>query len=53
MYVVFLACVLAAVLTAVYCLWSELVRYKLDVKAQEAKQQGAMAQPIDKSRNIC
>ena len=52
-YVVFLACVLAAVLTAVYCLWIEIGRYKFDVKAQEAKQRGVMAQPIDKSRGLC
>ena len=37
-FVVFLGCVLAAVLTAVYCLWMELARYKFDIKAQDAKQ---------------
>ena len=44
-YVVFLGCVLAAVLTAVYCLWMELGRYKFDIKAQEAKQRVSMVWP--------
>lgn len=51
--VVFLACILAAVLTAVYCLWIEAGRYKFDVKAQEAKQRVGMVQPIDESRRVC
>jgi hypothetical protein len=37
-FVVFLGCVLAAVLTAVYCLWMEIGQYNYDIKAQEAKQ---------------
>jgi hypothetical protein len=36
--VVLLGCVLAAVLTAVYCLWMEIGEYNYDIKAQEAKQ---------------
>ena len=35
---VFLACALAALLTAVYCLWIEIGRYHFDFGAKEAKQ---------------
>jgi hypothetical protein len=44
-FVVILGCVVAAVLTACYCLWMELGRYKYDVKAQEAKQRVTMVEP--------
>jgi hypothetical protein len=44
-FVVILGCVVAAVLTACYCLWMELGRYKYDVKAQEAKQRVTMTEP--------
>ncbi len=44
-YTVFLGCVLAAILTAVYCLWVELGRYDFDIKAQEAKQRTVWSRP--------
>jgi uncharacterized protein (DUF58 family) len=46
-YVVFLGCILAALLTCLYCLWVMLAQYRFDVKASEAKQRVAMAQPVD------
>ena len=45
-FVVILGCVLAAVLTSVYCLWMELGRYKFDIKAQDAKQRVGVVWPI-------
>ncbi len=51
-YVVILGCVLAAVLTAVYCLWTEMERYNFDIKAQEAKQRVTMTAPCE-TRDIC
>ena len=45
LYTVFLGCILAALLTSLYCLWSVLGRYNYDVKAQEAKEKIAMIQP--------
>ena len=51
-YVVILGCVLAAVLTAVYCFWTELERYNFDIKAQEAKQRVTMTAPRD-TLDIC
>ena len=44
-FVVILGCVLAALLTAVYCLWMELGRYKFDIKAQDAKQRVSVVWP--------
>jgi hypothetical protein len=38
LYTVILGCALIAVLTAVYCLWQEVGRYRFDIKAREAKQ---------------
>ncbi len=38
MYTVILGCALIAILTAVYCLWMEVGRYRFDIKAREAKQ---------------
>lgn len=46
-YVAFLGCILAALLTCLYCLWVMLAHYNFDVKASEAKQRVAMAQPVD------
>ncbi|MCE5267320.1 MAG: hypothetical protein LLG00_05490 [Planctomycetaceae bacterium] len=48
LYTVFLGCVLAGMLTGIYCLWMELaVNYKFDVKAREAKQKVSMTLPAD------
>jgi hypothetical protein len=38
LYTVMLGCALVAILTAIYCLWLEVGRYRFDVKAREAKQ---------------
>ena len=38
LYTVLLGCALAAVLTAVYCLWIEMGNYEFDLKAKDAKQ---------------
>jgi len=46
-YTVFLGCVLAAILTALYCLWMELGRYQFDIKARDAKQRVGMLQPFE------
>jgi hypothetical protein len=43
-YIVILGCTLVAILTAVYCLWTELDRYDFDVKARKAKQPFGMMQ---------
>jgi hypothetical protein len=48
-YTVLLGCVLAALMTSVYCLWSVLERYHGDVKAQAAKQGVSMTQPLDRN----
>jgi hypothetical protein len=45
-YTVILGCALAAVLTAAYCLWIELERYDLDIKARTAKQRIGMVQGL-------
>jgi hypothetical protein len=44
-YTVFLGGVLAALLTAVFCLFLELRQYNFDVKAQGVKQRVSVAQP--------
>jgi len=45
-YTVFLGCVAAVLLTAVYFLWTELARYNFDIGAKEAKQRvGAVVKP--------
>jgi hypothetical protein len=36
-FIVILGCILAAILTACFCLWREMGSYKFDVKAQDAK----------------
>lgn len=46
-YTVILGCTLAAVLTAIYCLWLEVGRYQFDIKAREAKQRGSMSSLLD------
>ncbi len=46
-YTVILGCTLVAVLTAIYCLWLEVGRYRFDIKAQNAKQRVGMSQPIE------
>ena len=48
-FMVFLACTLAALLTAAYCLWLEMGRYQFDFKAQEAKQRVGMLPPIERA----
>ena len=47
-YVVFLGCIIAALMTCLYCLWIVLAKYHFDVKASEAKQRVTMAQPVDR-----
>jgi hypothetical protein len=47
-YVVFLGCVIAVLLTCIYCLWTVLANYQFDVKASEAKQRVGMVQPVDR-----
>ncbi len=48
-YVVFLGCVIAVLMTCVYCLWTVLANeYRVDVKASQATQRAAMAQPVDR-----
>ena len=51
-YTVILACALAALLTAVYCLWLEWGRYQFDVKARGAKQQASVRQTLQGSAAI-
>ena len=46
-FTVILGCALVAILTAVYCLWLELVSYRLDIKAQDAKQRISMVWPTE------
>ena len=48
-YTVFLGCIIAALLTCVYCLWVALASYNFDVKAQEAKQRVGMVEPVDRA----
>jgi hypothetical protein len=49
LYTVFLGCILAALMTAVYFFWIELGRYGFDSKAREAKQRRvSMTLPIDR-----
>ena len=45
-FTLFLACALAAVLTAAYCMWLEMGRYDLDIRARGAKQRVGMSQPF-------
>jgi hypothetical protein len=45
-FTVILGCALAAVFTAIFCLWMEFGRYQFDVKAQEVKQRVSMVQPV-------
>jgi hypothetical protein len=47
LYVIFLGCVLAAILTSIYCLWMKLDQYHFDVKAQAAKQLVSTMQPTE------
>ncbi len=47
LYTVFLGCVLAGMLTGVYCLWMELGRYQYDINAQEAKRKVGMLLPAE------
>ena len=47
-YTVFLGCVIAVLMTCIYCLWAVLAQYHFDVKASEAKQRVGMAQPVDR-----
>ncbi len=47
LFTVFLGCVLAAMLTGVYCLWIELGRYQYDINAQEAKRKVGMVLPAE------
>ena len=44
-YTLFLACALAAILTAAYVMWLEIARYHYDLRAGEAKQRVSMSQP--------
>lgn len=46
-YTVILGCALAAVLTALYCLWLEIGRYQFDIRAREAKQRVSISLRID------
>jgi hypothetical protein len=46
-YTVLLACALAAVLTALYCLWLEAGRYQFDVNARDARPRVGMSRTID------
>ncbi|MEN6458515.1 MAG: hypothetical protein ABFC63_06250 [Thermoguttaceae bacterium] len=49
LYTLFLGCVLAAMLTGVYCLWMELaVNYQFDIHAQEAKRKVGMILPAER-----
>ena len=45
-FTVILGCALAAVFTAIFCLWMEFGRYQFDLKAQEVKQRVTMVQPV-------
>ncbi len=47
-YVVFLACVIAVLMTCIYFLWVKLAEYHFDVKASEAKQRVGMIQSLDR-----
>jgi hypothetical protein len=47
-YVVFLGCVIAVLMTCIYCLWTVVAKYNFDVKASEAKERVGMAQPVDR-----
>jgi hypothetical protein len=50
--IVFLGCALAAILTAVYCIWIELRRYNFDIRAREAKERSAMTQPMERGHGL-
>jgi hypothetical protein len=52
-YTVILACALAAVLTAVFCMWLEWGRYQFDVKARGAKQQVRAPQSLQPASLAC
>lgn len=47
-FTIFLACTLAALMTACYCLWIVLGRYQFDLKALEAKQRVSMTVPVER-----
>ncbi|MCD4728555.1 MAG: hypothetical protein K8R46_12890, partial [Pirellulales bacterium] len=47
-FTVFLGCTLAALMTAAYCLWVEMGRYRFDFKAHEAKQRVGMLLPVER-----
>jgi hypothetical protein len=51
-YVVFLGCVIAVLITCVYLLWIVLAGYQFDVKASEAKERVGMVQPVDRGLQI-
>ncbi len=46
-YTVLLGLCLIAILTSLYCLWLEMDRYQLDVKAREAKQRVSVSWPTE------
>jgi hypothetical protein len=48
-YTILLGCALIAVLTSLYCLWSEIGRYEFDIRARGARQRVGMLQPAEKS----
>jgi hypothetical protein len=47
-YTVILGCILAVLVTSVYCLWEVLARYHYDVKAQGARQRVTISRPVDR-----
>ena len=47
-YVVLLGCVIAVLMTCIYCLWAVLARYHFDVKAPEATQRVGVAEPVNR-----
>jgi hypothetical protein len=49
-YAVILGCALAAVLTAMYCLWLELDRYQLDIKARQIKAPVSVSRLVETQR---
>jgi hypothetical protein len=51
-YVVLLGCVIAVLMTCVYCLWTVLAWYHFDVKASQATQRVSMAQPVDRGGQL-
>jgi hypothetical protein len=51
-YVVLLACVIAVLMTSIFCLWTVLAKYHFDIKAAEAKERVGMVQPVDRGLQI-